>query len=55
MLGLEDFQLRPLNLVDVLPSLKVPVAVNFMDVFLAMVGLLGLMLIETRWAVETVN
>jgi len=52
---LEDFQLRPLNLVDVLPSLKVPVAVNLMDVPLAIVGLVGLMLIDTRWAVETVS
>jgi len=31
--GLDDFQLRPLRFVAVLPSLNVPVAVNFSRVF----------------------
>ena len=39
----------------VLASLNVPVTVNFRDVPLAMVGLLGVMAIDTRCAVETVK
>ena len=55
ILGLEDFQLKPGKFVDVLPSLNVPVAVNLIDVLLAILGLLGVMAIETRCAVETVK
>ena len=39
----------------VLRSLKVPVTVNFTDVPLAIVGLLGVMAIETRCEIETVK
>ena len=55
ILGLEDFQLKPLKFVDVLPSLKVPVAVNLIDVLRAILGLLGVMVTDTRCAVETVK
>jgi len=53
--GFEDFQLNPLRFVAVLPSLKVPVAVNFSDVPFAIRALAGLMAIKARCAVETVN
>ncbi len=53
--GFEDFHDRPLRLLEVLPSLNVPTAVNFSDVPFAIRGLLGLMLMDTRWAVETVK
>ena len=53
--GLEDFQLRPLNFVELLPSLKVPVAVNLMDVPLAIVGLAGVIAIDTRCTFATVR
>jgi hypothetical protein len=55
MLGLEDFQLKPGKFVDVLPSLKVPVAVNLIDVLLAILGLLGVMAIEAIWVISTKN
>ncbi len=48
-------QESPLRLVDVLPSLNVPVAVNLTEVPFAILGLLGLMVMETRCAVETVK
>lgn len=54
-MGFEDFQESPLRLVDVLPSLNVPVAVNLTEVPFAILGLLGLMVMETRCAVETVK
>ena len=38
-----------------LASLNVPVAVNLIDVPFEILGLTGLMAIETRWAVETVS
>ena len=38
-----------------LPSLKFPVAVNLSNVPLAILGFAGLIVIETRCAVETVN
>ena len=53
--GLEDFQETPLRFVAVLPSLNVPVALNFMEVPRAIRGFAGLMLMETRRAVETVS
>jgi len=55
MFGFDDFQLSPLRLVDVLPSLNVPVAVSFNDVPFAILGFAGVMAIETRCAIETVN
>jgi hypothetical protein len=55
MFGFDDFQLNPLRFVAVLPSLKVPVAVNFSDVPFAILALAGLMAIKTRCAVETVS
>jgi len=53
--GFEDLQVSPLRLVEILPSLKVPVAVNFIDVPFAILGLLGLMVMETRCTIETVR
>jgi hypothetical protein len=55
MFGFDDFQLNPLRFVAVLPSLKVPVAVNCSDVPFAILALAGLIAIETRCAVETVS
>lgn len=54
-LGLDDFQARPARLVPTLPSLKVPVATNLIDVCLAILGFTGLMLMATKWAVDTVR
>jgi hypothetical protein len=53
--GFEDFHVRPLRFVAVLPSLKFPVAVNLSNVPLAILGFAGLIVIDTKWAVETVN
>ena len=53
--GFEDFQTRPLRLVVVLPSLKVPVARNWIDVRFAIVGFDGVIAIETRCDVDTFN
>ena len=53
--GLEDFHETPLRFVAVLPSLNVPVALNLMEVPRAIRGFAGLMLMETRRAVETVS
>ncbi len=53
--AVEDFQLNPLRFVAVLPSLKVPVAVNFSDVPFAILGFAGLIVINVRCAIETVN
>jgi hypothetical protein len=55
MLGLDDFQLNPARLLPTLPSLKVPVAVNLIEVRTAILGFAGLMLIETKCAVDTVS
>ena len=41
MLCLEVFQVRPLRLVEVLPSLNVPVAVNLIDVPFAILNAAG--------------
>ena len=46
--GLDDFQDTPLKLLAVLPSLKVPVTVNFIDVPVLIRGFAGVMAIETR-------
>jgi len=48
MLGLEDFHVTPLKLVAVLPSLKVPLALNLTEVPRATRGFAGLTLMETR-------
>ncbi len=55
MLGLEDLHDTPLRLVAMLASLKVPVAVNLISVPFEMRGLTGVMVIETKCAVETVS
>ena len=46
--GLEDFHETPLRFVATLPSLKVPVAVNLIEVPFAMRGFTGATVIETR-------
>ena len=53
--GLEDFHDTPARLPPVLPSLKVPTAVNFTKVRAAMRGLLGTMLMPVRVTVVTVR
>jgi hypothetical protein len=55
MLGFEDFQEIPLRFVATLASLKVPLAVNFMDVPFAILGFAGFTVIATKCAVETVR
>jgi hypothetical protein len=55
MFGWLDFQESPLRFEATLPSLKVPLAVNRTDVPLEILGFAGLMVIETRCAVETVR
>ena len=54
-LGLEDFQETPARFVATLPSLKVPVAVNLSKVWAAILGLAGLIAIDTKCAVDTVS
>lgn len=54
-LGFEDFHEIPLRFVDMLPSLNVPVAVSFTDVPWKIRASAGIIVIETRWAVETVS
>jgi hypothetical protein len=46
--GFDDFQTSALRFVPLLPSLKVPVACNWMEVPFSILGLLGLIAIETR-------
>lgn len=48
ILGFDDFQETPLRFVAVLPSLKVPVAVNFSNVPTLIRGFAGVMAIDTR-------
>jgi hypothetical protein len=55
MLGFDDFQLTPARLPPKLPSLNVPVAVNWMEVRAAILGFAGLIVIPTKCAVETVS
>jgi hypothetical protein len=55
MFGLDDFQVKPLRLADVLPSLNFPVAVSLMEVPLAILGFAGDIVMETRCAVETAS
>ena len=47
-LGFDDFHETPLRFVATLPSLKVPVAVNLIEVPFAILGVTGLIAIETR-------
>jgi hypothetical protein len=46
--GLEDFHEIPVRFDDVLPSLKVPVALNLITVPLAILGFAGAIVIDTR-------
>ena len=55
MFGLDDLQTSPLKLLAILPSLKVPLAMNLSNVPCAIRGLEGEMVIETSWAVVTVR
>ena len=53
--GFVDLHETPARFVATLPSLNVPVAVNLIVVPLAMRGVAGLTVIDTRWAVVTVS
>ena len=53
--GFEDFHETPLRFVATLPSLNVPVAVNLIKVPFAILGVAGVIAIDTRWAVVTVR
>jgi len=55
MFGFDDFQVSPARLPPVLPSLNVPVALNLIEVRTAILGFGGVMLMPTRWAVDTVR
>jgi hypothetical protein len=55
MLGWLDFHEIPLRLKATLPSLNVPLAVNFMDVWTEILGLTGVTVIETKCAVDIVS
>ena len=55
MFGFDDFQLTPARFPPVLPSLKVPVATNLIEVRAAILGFAGVMLMPTRCAVDTVR
>jgi hypothetical protein len=55
MFGWLDLQLIPLRLVATLPSLKVPVAVNLMEVAFEILGFAGVTTIDTNCAEETVS
>jgi hypothetical protein len=52
---LDDFHERPLRLVAVLPSLNVPVALNFKAVPAAIWALAGFTTIETNLTFDTVK
>jgi len=53
--GFDDFHEIPARFVATLPSLNVPVAVNFIDVPLSILGFAGVTVIETKCVVETVS
>lgn len=53
--GFEDFHETPARFVAVLPSLKVPVAENLIDVRVMILGFAGLIVMLTRCALETVR
>jgi len=53
--GFDDFHDSPERFVLVLLSLKVPVAVNLIDVPFSILGFTGLIAIETNFVVETVR
>jgi hypothetical protein len=48
MFGFDDFHDTPLRFVATLPSLNVPVAVNFIDVPSIILGFAGMTEIETK-------
>jgi hypothetical protein len=48
ILGFEDFHEMPARFVATLPSLKLPLAVNLSDVPFAILGFVGLTVIDTR-------
>ena len=54
-LGFDDLHETPLRFVATLPSLNVPVAVNLIKVPLAILGVAGVIVMDTRWAVVTVR
>lgn len=53
--GFDDFHVKPLRLVVVLPSLKVPMAVNLSNVCCCILGFAGLMAMLTRSTAATVR
>jgi hypothetical protein len=53
--GFDDLHETPARFVATLPSLNVPVAVNLIVVPLAMRGVAGFTVIDTKWAVVTVS
>lgn len=55
MFGFEDFHPMPLRFEATLPSLKVPLALNFIEVFLEIRGFAGEIVIETSLTFETVS
>ncbi len=55
ILGFDDLHDTPARFPPVLPSLKVPRATNLIEVWTAILGFAGLMVIPTRCAVVTVN
>jgi hypothetical protein len=55
MFGWLDFHEIPLRLEATLPSLNVPLAVNLMDVWMEILGFAGVIVIETKCAVDIVS
>jgi hypothetical protein len=55
ILGFEDFHEMPAKFVTALPSLKLPLAVNLIDVPFAILEFVGFIVIDTRRAVDTVS
>ena len=53
--GFDDFHDKPLRFDDVLPSLKVPIAVNLINVCCCIRGLAGVMARLTRFTTEMVR
>jgi hypothetical protein len=53
--GFDDFHETPARLEATLPSLNVPVALNFIDVPFSIRGFAGFTVMETKCALETVN
>jgi len=55
MFGFDDFQVTPARLPPGVPSLKIPVATNLIEVRAAILGFAGVMFMPTRCAVDTVR